>query len=312
MFIILIGPAKYKIPHVKTQTDVRGSPLYFAPEIVFGYGNFFKSDIWSLGILTYKMLCSILPHEAECNEIYQSITRNNPNSAVRISILTMNSFFVTIKNTQDYAYFKQRITQFIHCEFESLLSVLFDLMLCFDTSKRGSANYILNEILCDKIYQQNYLKEFNMFDCCEECNIKQRIYNFQDLITTEYGKKETRPGNNDYQRLVRHGLKRFPKEQGVWNQKEEYQINIYTDWQFWFRFLFDFRPKFEFFLVHFLMPVISSTSHEDFFVLMFDEVDNVFINNSPQKLDTYCHPSYYCFLSKALLDKNTISSHPTH
>ena len=258
------------------------------------------------------MLWPILHHEVECNATYQKLNLINPNNEIRNSILTMNIFFHLIKNKRNYTYFKDRIAHYIQCEYKSLLSNVFDFMLCFDTSQRRSANFILNEILCDRTYQQNYLKEFNMFDCCEECNIKQRIYNFQNLITTEYAKKETRPGNNDYQRLVRHGLKRFPKVQGDWNQEEEYQINIYTDWQFWFRFVFDYRPKFGKFLTHFLMPVINATDHEDLFVLMFDEIDNVFINNLPQKLDTYCHPSYYCFLSEELLSKNILNSHPTH
>ena len=279
--------------------------MYFAPEIVFGYGNFFASDIWSLGILTYKMLSSILHHEAECKATFQHISQNNPKGGIRNLISTMNTFFVYIMKS-NYSYFKDKIAPYIQCEYKLLLSNLFDFMLCLDTSQRKSANQILNMILCDRNYQENYMKEFNMFDCCKECIAKHNIRSFQERINSENEKKESLLVNNNYNRLVKHGLKRFPKVQGSWNGQEEYEINIYSDWQFWFRFVFDYRPKFEQFLLHFLMPVISATHHEDFFVLMFDEFEKVFINKSPQKLDTYCHPSYYCFLTSELLAKNTL------
>lgn len=44
----------------RTQTII-GTPHYMAPEIITGKGYSFPVDLWSLGVITYELLCSKLP-----------------------------------------------------------------------------------------------------------------------------------------------------------------------------------------------------------------------------------------------------------
>jgi serine/threonine protein kinase len=46
----------------KTKT-MCGSPLYMAPEILFGHAYNFKVDVWSLGVLLYEMIFGYCPYE---------------------------------------------------------------------------------------------------------------------------------------------------------------------------------------------------------------------------------------------------------
>ena len=41
-----------------------GTPYYLSPEIVQNMDYSFKSDIWSLGVLLYEMVCLKVPFEA--------------------------------------------------------------------------------------------------------------------------------------------------------------------------------------------------------------------------------------------------------
>ena len=41
-----------------------GTPYYLSPEIVNNLDYSFKSDIWSLGVLLYEMICLKVPFEA--------------------------------------------------------------------------------------------------------------------------------------------------------------------------------------------------------------------------------------------------------
>ena len=40
-----------------------GSPLYMAPEILFGHAYNYKVDVWSLGVLLYEMIFGYCPYE---------------------------------------------------------------------------------------------------------------------------------------------------------------------------------------------------------------------------------------------------------
>ena len=56
---------------IKTQPEdkirmMAGTPKYLAPEIVRGRAYDAKVDVWSLGVLTFKMLSGVNPFEPAC------------------------------------------------------------------------------------------------------------------------------------------------------------------------------------------------------------------------------------------------------
>lgn len=55
-------------------SEVLGSPLYMAPEIVKEVQYDLKVDIWSIGVITYILLCGRPPFKGKSKpEIYKSI-----------------------------------------------------------------------------------------------------------------------------------------------------------------------------------------------------------------------------------------------
>ena len=261
--------------------------------MAFGWGNSPESDIWSLGILTYQMLCPTLPHTLFCENTYSHISSTNENQH-HASIQPMKHFFSSIQQS----YFRNHLTSYLESKHGSLLSKLIDFMLCLDKPKRRSAYDILNTILSDKIYQNSFIQEFKIFDCCEECRNLSLLYDCDSIINIEYNKKKSCSA------LVHYGVKRFYRYDG--NNDYTFRIRLFTDWQFWFCFTFDFQPKYSHFLIYFLMPLIGATNHEDIILLKFDEESHTFLENSPQKFDSLCYSSYYCFLSNELFIHNTI------
>jgi NIMA (never in mitosis gene a)-related kinase len=69
-----------------------GTPLYMSPEVLQGNGYDFKSDVWSLGCITYEMCALVSPFKDETKKmsLYDLFTKINqgvfpPLSASRYS-----------------------------------------------------------------------------------------------------------------------------------------------------------------------------------------------------------------------------------
>lgn len=56
------GMARNFMPNQKFDT-ICGSPAYMAPEVIQGHPYDLKSDVWSMGILLYAMVCGQLPFD---------------------------------------------------------------------------------------------------------------------------------------------------------------------------------------------------------------------------------------------------------
>ena len=263
--------------------------------MTLGYGNSRESDIWSLGILTCQMLSQTLPHVSTCENIYSQIRTTNPYQQHAL-LQTMKFFFSSIR-TQP-SYFRNHLTPYLNTIHGSLLSKCIDFMLCFDKSLRKSAVQILNFILSDRSYQERFIQEFNIVDCCGECLNLSSIYDCESIIRSEYSKKKSCSS------LIQYGEKRYFRHEE--NTCCNFRIRLFTDWQYWFCFNFDFEPKFSEFLMNFLMPLIGATDHEDLLLLKFDEESRTFLERVPQKFDSLCISSYYCFLADDLFISNTL------
>lgn len=71
------GIAKHLAPGEKL-TVPAGSPGYAAPEILLQKEHSFSCDIWSVGIITYLLLCGYLPFKAqETSDLIRQCTRAN-------------------------------------------------------------------------------------------------------------------------------------------------------------------------------------------------------------------------------------------
>ena len=261
-----------------------------------GCGNSRESDIWSLGILTFQMLCPTLPHTVFCEDTYSHILNTNHYQQHAL-MQTMKQFFSSIYAQP--SYFRNNLTPYLQSIHGDLLSKLIDFMLCIDKSQRKSAYHILNEILSDKYYQKKFIQEFSIIDCCEDCRNLSLLYDCDSMISSELGKNK-----KSCSALIPYGEKCFYR----YNENNDYnfRIRLFADWQYWFCLDFDFRPKFSHFLIYFLMPLIGATNHEDLILLKFDEESRTFLENFPQKFDSLCGSSYYCFLSNDLFNHNTV------
>lgn len=58
-----------KKEELKNLNKVCGTPFYVAPEVFEGHYNGFKSDVWSVGVLLYRLICGKFPFGEESLEI---------------------------------------------------------------------------------------------------------------------------------------------------------------------------------------------------------------------------------------------------
>ena len=64
------GLARWIDPRYETQTTKRsGTPYYMAPEMIEGKGVSSKTDIYSLGVILYELLCGITPFRGSVGEV---------------------------------------------------------------------------------------------------------------------------------------------------------------------------------------------------------------------------------------------------
>jgi tetratricopeptide (TPR) repeat protein len=56
---------EHALEHTSMSRGVGGTPLYMAPEVILGEGHVPASDVWSLGVVLYRMLTGRLPFEGE-------------------------------------------------------------------------------------------------------------------------------------------------------------------------------------------------------------------------------------------------------
>jgi calcium-dependent protein kinase len=77
--IIDFGLSKQVVEGKSRQmTTQMGTPYYLCPELIKGIYNF-KCDIWSVGIITYLMLCGTLPfHGSNQPKLFEKILTHQP------------------------------------------------------------------------------------------------------------------------------------------------------------------------------------------------------------------------------------------
>ena len=82
-------------------TQVLGSPLYMAPEVVQERQYDEKVDVWSVGVITHILLCGAPPFFGRSTpEIYQSIIQDQPKFGRYLSRLSEASVDFTMKMLQ--------------------------------------------------------------------------------------------------------------------------------------------------------------------------------------------------------------------
>lgn len=76
------GLAKYlagrgKGPHLERTESICGTRNYLPPEMLFEEKYSYEADIWTLGVVLYRMLCGALPFEAQrTRDLFKKIKRN--------------------------------------------------------------------------------------------------------------------------------------------------------------------------------------------------------------------------------------------
>lgn len=121
LIITDFGFARYFETDIMLQT-ICGSPLYMAPEILLKKKYNSMSDLWSVGVIMYEMLCGNVPYESknlidliykikkkdivfplqittkishECNSLLISLLQKNPNTRCSWDIFFSHSWFLT-------------------------------------------------------------------------------------------------------------------------------------------------------------------------------------------------------------------------
>ena len=73
--IIDFGLSKILLPEQFLKESL-GTVGYCSPEIILGYSYRFEVDLWSLGVILYRMICGDLPFDNEDKDIALMNTLN--------------------------------------------------------------------------------------------------------------------------------------------------------------------------------------------------------------------------------------------
>lgn len=76
---ITLGEDLEQVAHLTQQGDIFGSPYYMSPEQAFGMSADIRSDIYSLGVITYQMITGRLPFEGKSGrEVIDKLVSQTP------------------------------------------------------------------------------------------------------------------------------------------------------------------------------------------------------------------------------------------
>lgn len=155
--IVDFGLAKV-IKSKKKLRDVAGTPLYIAPEILNKVNYNEKCDIWSLGVLTYIMLCGVPPFWGKTKEILFEKIKNCNFTFEGMPILkTVDSSWDFV--SQDAKNFLKRIFVAYVDGRPSAEELLKDKWIT-DNMKSSDTKDHINPELRKKLYEN--LKNFNV------------------------------------------------------------------------------------------------------------------------------------------------------
>ena len=74
--LIDMGTAKILNKNNPRTFTMLGTPHYLAPEVLTGKGYGLSADFWSIGIITYELLCGYFPFANDSDDPFESLYFN--------------------------------------------------------------------------------------------------------------------------------------------------------------------------------------------------------------------------------------------